>query len=48
MPVDQEALPIIYTINSENFVKILFTGIVLKHIFATSKIRDKGMIYLYQ
>ena len=36
------------TVNSEIFARILFSRIALKHIFATLKIRDKGVIYLYQ
>ena len=37
-----------YTVNLEIFVIILFSRIALKHTFATLKIRDKGVIYLYQ
>ena len=29
-------------------LEILFPQIALKHIFATLKIHDKGVIYLYQ
>ena len=36
------------TVNSEIFARILFSRIALKGIFATLKIRDLGMIYLYQ
>ena len=36
------------TVSSEIFARILFSRIVLKHIFAMFKIRDKGVIYLYQ
>ena len=36
------------TVNSEIFAKILFSRIALKDIFATFKIRDQVMIYLYQ
>ena len=36
------------TVNLEIFARILFSRIALKHIFATLKIRDKGVIYLYQ
>ena len=35
-------------VNPEIFARILFSRIALKDIFATLKIRDKGMIYLYQ
>ena len=38
----------LHTVNSEIFAKILLSQIALKHIFATLKIRDKGVIYLYQ
>ena len=34
------------TINSEMFASILFSRISLKDIFATAKIREKGIIYL--
>ena len=30
------------------FARLLFSRIALKHVFATLKIRDKGVIYLYQ
>ena len=36
------------TVNPEIFAKILFSWIALKDTLATLKIRDKGMIYLYQ
>ena len=36
------------TVNSEIFARILFSRIALKVIFAMLKIRDYGMIYLYQ
>ena len=36
------------TVSSEIFAKILISRIVLKHIFATLKICDKGVIYLFQ
>ena len=36
------------TVNLEIFARILFLRIALKHIFATLKIRDKGVIYLYK
>ena len=36
------------TVNSEIFARILFSRIVLKDIFAKLKIRDQGMIYIYQ
>ena len=36
------------TVNSEIFARILFSRIALTHIFATLKIRDKDVIYLYQ
>ena len=34
------------TVNSEIFARIKFSRIALKDIFATSKIREKGIIYL--
>ena len=37
-----------YNVNSEIFARILFSRIALKDIFATLKIRDLGMIYVYQ
>ena len=36
------------TVNSEILARILFSRIALKHIFATLKIRDMGVIYLTQ
>ena len=36
------------TVNSEIFARILFSIVALKHIFAMSKMRDKGVIYLCQ
>ena len=36
------------TVNPEVFARILFSQIALKDIFATLKIRDLGMVYLYQ
>ena len=36
------------TVNSEIFLRILFSRVALKDIFATVKIRDLGMIHLYQ
>ena len=36
------------TVNSEIFAIILFSRKALKDIFATLKISNKGMIYLYQ
>ena len=36
------------TVNSEIFTRNLFSRIALKHISATSKFRDKGVIYLNQ
>ena len=36
------------TVNLEIFVRILFSGIALKDIFATLEIRNLGMIYVYQ
>ena len=36
------------TVNSEIFARILFSRIALKPIFVTLKIRDKGVIDLYQ
>ena len=36
------------TVNPEFFVRILFSRILLKDIFVTFKIRDFGIIYLYQ
>ena len=39
---------VIITVNSEIFVRILFSRIALKHIFEMLKIRDKGVMYLYQ
>ena len=36
------------TVNPEIFERILFSRIALKDIFATPKIRDEGMFYLYQ
>ena len=36
------------TVNSEIFARILFSRIALKGIFATLKIRDLGILYLYQ
>ena len=35
------------TINSDFSREILYSRIAIKHIFATLKIRDKGVIYLY-
>ena len=35
------------TVNSEIFARILFSRIALKDIFATLKIRDWGILYLY-
>ena len=37
-----------YYVNPEIVVRILFSQIALKYIFAALKIRDLGMIYLYQ
>ena len=37
-----------YTVHLEFFVRILFSWIALKDIFAMLKIHDYGMIYLYQ
>ena len=37
-----------YTVNLEMFVRILFSRIALKDIFATLKIRDLGMINVYK
>ena len=37
-----------YTVDSETFAVMLFSRIALKDIFATLKIRDLGLIYLYQ
>ena len=37
-----------YTVNSEIFARILFSGIVLKATFATLKILDSGIICLHQ
>ena len=34
------------TVNSEIFARILFSRIALKHIIATLKIHNKGVIYL--
>ena len=42
------ALDSIITVNSEIFARILFSQMASKDIFATLKICDKGMIYLYQ
>ena len=36
------------TVNPEIFARILFSRYALKDIFATLKIRDYGMLYLYQ
>ena len=36
------------TVNSEIFARILFSQIASKDIFAKLKIRDFGMLYLYQ
>ena len=36
------------TVNSEIFVRILFSRIAFKDIFATLEICDLGMIYVYQ
>ena len=36
------------TVNSEICARILFLRIALIHIFATLKISDKGVIYLYK
>ena len=36
------------TVNSEIFAGILFLRIELKDIFATLKVHDFGMIYMYQ
>ena len=36
------------TVDSEIFARTLFSRITLKGIFVTLKIRDLGMIYLYQ
>ena len=36
------------TVYSEIFARILFSRIALKYIFETVKIRDQGLIYLYQ
>ena len=36
------------TVNSEIFSGILFLQIALQDLFSTLKIRDYGMIYLYQ
>ena len=38
---------VLFTVNSEIFARILFSLIALKDIFATLKIRDMCMIYLY-
>ena len=39
-----------HTVNSEIFVRILFSRIALKdiHVFAPFKIRNQDMIYIYQ
>ena len=37
---------LLYTVNLEISVRILFSGIALKDIFATFKKHEKGMIYL--
>ena len=37
-----------FTVNRENFARILFSRYALKDMFATLKIRDYVMIYLYQ
>ena len=37
-----------FTVNSEIFARILFSRMALKEVFATLKIRDLGMIYVYQ
>ena len=37
-----------HTVNEEIFARILFSGKALTRIFEMTKIRDKGMIYLYQ
>ena len=36
------------TVNSEILARVLFSRIALKDLFVTFKIRNQGMIYLYQ
>ena len=36
------------TVDSEIFVRILFSRLALKYVFATIKIHDLDMIYLHQ
>ena len=54
LPKSDKANPRIYdllptiTANLEIFLRILFSPIVLKGIFATLKIQDFDMIYLHQ
>ena len=48
-PVNHKAIGFLRnTVDSEIFSRILLSLIVLKDIFATLKILNKGMIYLYQ
>ena len=46
VPITVNSEPI--TVNSEIFARVLISQIALKHIFATLKIHDKGVLYLYQ
>ena len=39
---------VLSTVNSEIFARILFSRNALKDLFVMPKVRDLGMIYMYQ